>query len=586
MEIIRLLTRFSNYRAFGRRGNGLLGLVFVVLACLGLAGCGSSGSSGPDMGNTTPSGRVHVGVIWSVTRVIPRATKSIAVEVVSGAYRSGTRILNYPDTTITFPQVPPGDIHVEARAYADTNGNGTLLASGSATERLAPAGEVSINLDLNSTIQSVRMEGPTTDAVGVGHTFNLVLTGKSSAGSVIPIDQSSVNWVSSDTEVVRIVDGVATCLSAGKADITGVDIESGKFVTTTVTVSNVAGTASVTIKNDLVPITVKVLVLSYNPVIPSTGRRVFASRPEYTDPLKLTNSFFREVYTASSGIVNYQLAEFRTLDYVPKYANGLQLAPQEYFDRMMAGTLPQGVGIDHDGMLLREGVADLVNSGKVDEVFVYYDGPGMFESWMLGPRSFWINGTAYTSFPTTKPFVSMGFTPFVKTGNMLHSLGHRSEDTLQRFYGNWNLRVPVTLFDRFSANFHDSPGVLAGVGTVHFPANASQDYETFSTREVESCANDFLTPYSGPPTRVTVSRKNWGDAIGGLEETTETQVEYERGYQRWRFRHFPKFTGRDTGGRLNNWWRYMYRFDDYYSEAASVTRAAGTAPHRPVCFLH
>jgi uncharacterized protein YndB with AHSA1/START domain len=32
---------------------------------------------------------------------------------------------------------------------------------------------------------------------------------------------------------------------------------------------------------------------------------------------------------------------------------------------------------------------------------------------------------------------------------------------------------------------------------------------------------------------------------------------------RWWFRRLPRAAGINADGRLNNWWRYVFRFDDY-----------------------
>ena len=61
---------------------------------------------------------------------------------------------------------------------------------------------------------------------------------------------------------------------------------------------------------------------------------------------------------------------------------------------------------------------------------------------------------------------------------MIHNLGHRTEDSVKRPYGNtWNLANPTTAWDKFTANYLESPAGTYGIGTCHVPANADAHYD-------------------------------------------------------------------------------------------------------------
>ena len=74
---------------------------------------------------------------------------------------------------------------------------------------------------------------------------------------------------------------------------------------------------------------------------------------------------------------------------------------------------------------------------------------------------------------------------------MLHNLGHRTEDSLARPYGGWQLQPPVTPWDRYAANALESPGHTAGVGTCEVPANAAGHYDYANPGTVPSSACDW-----------------------------------------------------------------------------------------------
>jgi hypothetical protein len=134
---------------------------------------------------------------------------------------------------------------------------------------------------------------------------------------------------------------------------------------------------------------------------------------------------------------------------------------------------------------------------------------------------------------------------------MAHNTSHRTEASMNRVYGGWNLKAPTTNWDKFSAN-HDQSGGLAGVGTCHWPANAQSDYDYGNNREVASWADDFLDYPHLDGERKPISSAAWsGDRNPHV------------GYMRWYFAHLPRAVGVNGDGRQNNWWKYLYDFDNY-----------------------
>src|SRR5215203_1584631 len=155
----------------------------------------------------------------------------------------------------------------------------------------------------------------------------------------------------------------------------------------------------------------------------------------------------------------------------------------------MAGTRGGGLSTAAAGA----GCGELVSRGLVDEVWIFSDHFfGLWEASMAGPDAFFINGGVYPEVPSSRPFAFYGFNYERGVAEMMHDAAHRTEATLNRVYGKWNLAAPASAWDKFSANFTQSKGV-AGVGTCHWPANAERDYDYGNAREVDSWADAFLT---------------------------------------------------------------------------------------------
>lgn len=296
---------------------------------------------------------------------------------------------------------------------------------------------------------------------------------------------------------------------------------------------------------------VRVLVLDFDPVIPDSGRRRMHQAFGWTSPRTLATGYTRDVAEASGGRMRYDIVEWRTLDEFPPKRDGFRYTPAAYA-ACLADTnrCHEPDGLDYDGTLTRYGVPALIDVGSVDEVWLF-GGPyfGYFESAMAGPGAFDINGDAFTAVRSQRPFVIMGFSTERGVAEMLHNLCHRIEATMSRVYGGWQAESLTTPWARFAANAHQSGG-RAGVGSCHYPPNATGDYDYANARAVESDADDWLRYPNLTGARKPVSAATWGGP------------DHHREYMRWWLRHLPRAPGTNTDGRLNDWWRYVVQFND------------------------
>jgi hypothetical protein len=145
---------------------------------------------------------------------------------------------------------------------------------------------------------------------------------------------------------------------------------------------------------------------------------------------------------------------------------------------------------------------------------------------------------------------------------MMHDASHRTEATLNRAYGPWNLKAPQNNWEKFSANDKQSGG-LAGVGTCHWPANAEGDYDYGNKRVVASWADAFLSYPKLDLTRKKVTRDTWSNG-----------PDHQLDYMKWYFAHIPRAAGVNDDGRQNNWFKYIFDFQSYDAKGQPLPAAA------------
>ncbi len=299
-------------------------------------------------------------------------------------------------------------------------------------------------------------------------------------------------------------------------------------------------------------IVVRVLVLSFNPIVLQEGGKRLHEVGKWNDPRQLAKEYAREVNEASQGFIEFQIVEWRDLDEFPVKVDGFTYTLEQYLEclRTWKGW-HEPDGTDYEKVLLKHGVHELIDNNKIDEVWMF-GAPymGFWESAMAGPGAFFINGGVYDKFPTRRPFAIMGFNYERGVAEMLHNLCHRTEATMTRIYGGWKSDQLVHNWARFASNAHQSNGVSA-VGSCHYPPNGEKDYDYANPRTVVSSAPDWLSYPNLTGKTMPVNRETWGGP------------DYHLNYMRWWFRHLPRAKGVNEDGRLNNWWRYVFDFTRY-----------------------
>jgi hypothetical protein len=308
-------------------------------------------------------------------------------------------------------------------------------------------------------------------------------------------------------------------------------------------------------KADKHRIEVKVLVLNYDPIVPKAGggtERLHAAL-KWEDPQKLAEQYIADLEKATAGSVRLKIVDWRNLDQIPSKKDGFKYSTEAYLKCHQAGKgWHERDAVDYARVVVENKVDELVDNGSVDEVWLF-GGPyfGYWESAMAGPRSFYINGGPVRGIECKRPFVIMGFNYERGVAEMLHSLCHRVESTMARFSGGWQSDNLTTHWARFAANTKQSNG-QAGCGSCHYPPNGESDYDYGNKRTVSSSADDWLNYPNLKGTKSDVNCETWGGP------------DYHRNYFVWWYTRLPKAEGvNPESGLQNNWWKYVYQFDQY-----------------------
>lgn len=315
-------------------------------------------------------------------------------------------------------------------------------------------------------------------------------------------------------------------------------------------------------------ITKRVLVLNIDPVLEAHGSQRLNAYLGWNDPHVLTTAYLNDLTTASGGYVQWQVASWVDLDLWPKKVDGFQYSDEGFLQSWSNRDLypfhsPDSV--DYETLLELPLAAlgnmsahEIVASGAVDEV-IYWSFPysGFYESRMVGSTAYWCNAPALIR--PTRNYIVMGLNPERGIAEALHSFGHRSESILSHVYGSWSGTSTVNhLWDRYTRVGPKHGPSVAGCGNIHYPPNASNDYDYDTATPVISEADRWLSypDFSGP--LVNVNKDSWGGP------------DYHRNYMRWWYSHIPKVPGRYTDpnnsindGKLNNWWGYLVDFNEY-----------------------
>jgi len=322
---------------------------------------------------------------------------------------------------------------------------------------------------------------------------------------------------------------------------------------------------------------VDVGVYNFDPEMPQYNNQKVHEAYNFLDPKTLTEQYFDEMTKASENYVYYNLTYWEWVNDWNTYTDGFKYDALTYDNCWVNQNCHPGNLLSNYPLTISQyGIEERINKNEFEEVW-WFGGPhfGYFESAMAGPGAYWINGTPYPNVDTDRPFVIMGFNYERTVDLMMHSNGHRSENHINRAYGNtWNQTNPVTNWDFFTTNFTANPsGASFGVGNIHFPPNGASDYDYANPNFVTSTALDWANYPHLTGATTQVNRDTWG------------VPNYDLGYMRFWYDLLPRADGINPDGRMNNWWKYIYDFTNYDTNGASTNTGFDVLEIIPTTFL-
>jgi hypothetical protein len=300
---------------------------------------------------------------------------------------------------------------------------------------------------------------------------------------------------------------------------------------------------------------VKVLVLSFNPIVDSKSGKRLHEEFRWNDPRKLAEAHAGDVKEASGGRISFKFVEWLDLDEFPEKVDGFTYTLSDFLQTWRAKKgFHQPDQADYPKIIAKYKLVEKVESGEIDETWWFgFPYCGFAESAMAGRGAFGINGPAYDApkVVSKRPFAIMGFNYERGAAEMIHNLCHRTEATMTRIFAGWQTERLEHDWARFAANAHQSNGVAA-VGTCHYPPNGEKDYDYDNERFVESSADDWKNYPKLTGAKTKLNRDAWGGP------------DYQRNYLKWWFARLPRAEGiSPSSGRLNDWWEYVYNFHLY-----------------------
>ena len=207
----------------------------LVMVTALLCGCGGGGGGG----GGAPSGRAAITVNWPLrTRLIPVAANSIRVDFSMGDRVIATQVIARPTqggtSTTVIGGLSIGNAVLKAAAYPNADGVGVVAQAVGTTSLTIQAGQTAhVTLSLDSTVAHVDLS-PAEPKVVAGQTTRLVATARDAADNVVLTSPQTLLWDTTDHGVATVdSDGVLHGATAGHAEVTVTESESGKAASVT-----------------------------------------------------------------------------------------------------------------------------------------------------------------------------------------------------------------------------------------------------------------------------------------------------------------------------------------------------------------
>jgi hypothetical protein len=309
------------------------------------------------------------------------------------------------------------------------------------------------------------------------------------------------------------------------------------------------------------PVTKKVMVINFNPIIESQNNKKLTEVYNWNNPQTLSNQYIADIKQASGNYVNYQIAEWHDADDFPVKQNGFDFTDDSFLQCMQNHSC-DGTMTNYQKILADFQVCEKRNTGTIDELWLW-GGPwfGYWEAVMAGPNAFWTNGPTVTNSSCQKQLHIMGFNYERGVPEMLEDLGHRAEGVMKYVFGSWEAN-PTHAWNRFTLYDKIAPQ-KAACGNIHYAPNSQSDYDWSNQTTVSSSCEDWLNYPNLTGVTQNFNCSPWN--CNGYD------------YKKWWLNHLPRVSGQ-TDGKWNNWWRYFLDYEEAVNPVASLTPIPPPSP--------
>jgi hypothetical protein len=332
---------------------------------------------------------------------------------------------------------------------------------------------------------------------------------------------------------------------------------------------------------DIGPFPIKVLVIDYN------------TMPGHEDDnsVELTNRLEQALRTGAS----YHGDDFTTV--APEvYAIYRENNPPP----LRAGAEHATVKGDYQAVFDKYNVCNLAATQGVNFVWIWASGsedpPNIFYAadfyeWTASGPSFQVKYD--TNVPTcNNTVITFGFNSSRGVSSALHSFGHYTENILQYGFGPADYRGPngTTAYDLFDGQISRYAGYKgpldtanAKCGNVHFPPNATQDYDWTNMAQVQSICGSYNPGSPSEQVHVPVDSTTWRSMP--CDEDLRNNCA-EQTFLMWWMQNMPGYDNyvRDTfTNRMPNWWQYIVALDSVGSRIPPKPAVPPTFPPAPRC---
>jgi len=306
------------------------------------------------------------------------------------------------------------------------------------------------------------------------------------------------------------------------------------------------------------PITKRVIVLNFDPLLKTRNNLRLHDYLKWSDPWKLTAKMVEDARVTSHGFVNYEVIEKIDYDGFPQFRSGFSYTETAFLEMWEKDRDKADKGMTSFKWIFEK--FDLVEKIRAKDVAEIWIWGAPYMAWdelhwkIPGDKIPFQTDNPWFYRPYDIPDVGrtiwvMGWNYERGEGEMLESYCHRIESVLSLTVGKgyWDPKTYTNnVWNQFSRVDKDFPG-QSEVGTVHYAPNSQSDYDWDNTNQVWHFADDWLTYPKLPRGKKLQNAKT-----GGWEGIT--------GHHLWWMTRLPNAEG-VTDGFYNNWWQYIVNYD-------------------------